>query len=192
MDISEKTFVPAPEYMSLLRQYIALSFFAFFLPWMIPVAVFAPLPVFAAICVPVLAFFLFMLYWSGRYYGTIAYSLSDDAVSWRRGVWFRSTGIVTYNKITNIDVTQGPLSRRKGVASLKVQTAGYSANKSSAEISINGVIGYEDLRREILAHVRSTGAAPVKRDAAAECADPVTVELRAIRELLEHNLGKGQ
>ncbi|MGQ9781071.1 MAG: PH domain-containing protein [Nitrososphaeria archaeon] len=59
-----------------------------------------------------------------------------------------------YNSITNIDVTQGPLSRSLRIASLKIQTAGYSAQKASAEIKIEGVEDYEALRDTIMGHVK--------------------------------------
>ncbi|MEM2082887.1 MAG: PH domain-containing protein [Nitrososphaerota archaeon] len=32
------------------------------------------------------------------------YKLTEDEIIWKRGVWFKSTGIVPYNRITNIDV----------------------------------------------------------------------------------------
>ena len=63
--------------------------------------------------------------WVRLYYQSMWYELRDDEMSWKRGVWFRRTGIVPYNRITNLDVIQGPVMRRLGISTLSIQTAGY-------------------------------------------------------------------
>jgi len=63
--------------------------------------------------------------WVRLYYVSMWYELRDDEMSWKRGVWFRRTGIVPYNRITNLDVIQGPVMRRLGISTLSIQTAGY-------------------------------------------------------------------
>jgi membrane protein YdbS with pleckstrin-like domain len=47
-------------------------------------------------------------------------------MSWKRGIWFQTTGIVTYNRITILDVRQGPVRRAPEISMLAVRTAGYS------------------------------------------------------------------
>jgi membrane protein YdbS with pleckstrin-like domain len=79
------------------------------------------------VIVPVLVFFA----WVGLYYKSMWYELREDEVSWKRGVWFRTTGIVPYNRITNIDIRQGPVMRVLGISTLAVQTAGYSGARPS-------------------------------------------------------------
>jgi membrane protein YdbS with pleckstrin-like domain len=74
------------------------------------------------IIVPVVIFFV----WVGLYYKSMWYELREDEMSWKRGVWFRTTGVVPFNRITNIDVRQGPVMRALGISTLSVQTAGYS------------------------------------------------------------------
>ena len=59
------------------------------------------------------------------YYVSMWYELKDDEMSWKRGVWFRRTGILPYNRITNLDVIQGPVMRMLGISTLSIQTAGY-------------------------------------------------------------------
>jgi hypothetical protein len=63
--------------------------------------------------------------WVRLYYISMWYELRDDEMSWKRGVWFRRTGIVPYNRITNLDVIQGPVMRMLGISTLSIQTAGY-------------------------------------------------------------------
>jgi hypothetical protein len=45
------------------------------------------------------------------------YEMRDDEMSWKQGVWFRRTGIVPYNRITNLDVIQGTVMRIRGISS---------------------------------------------------------------------------
>lgn len=92
------------------------------------------------VLVPVAVFFV----WVGQYYRTMWYELRDDEMSWKRGVWFHTTGIVPYNRITNLDIKQGPVMRALGISTLAIQTAGYSG-KAMAEIRIEGMEHAEEL-----------------------------------------------
>jgi membrane protein YdbS with pleckstrin-like domain len=73
----------------------------------------------------VLILIVIFVAWVRIYYVSMWYELRDDEMSWKRGVWFRRTGIVPYNRITNLDVIQGPVMRRFGISTLSIQTAGY-------------------------------------------------------------------
>ena len=96
--------------------------------------------------------------WNSLYYVSIVYHLNETEMTWKRGVWFRQTGIVPYNRITNVDIVQGPLMRIFRISNLRIQTAGYSA-QNVAEIRINGIEEPEPLRELIMGFVRSKGSA---------------------------------
>ncbi|UUX92052.1 PH domain-containing protein [Methanoplanus endosymbiosus] len=96
----------------------------------------------------------FIIYWNPLYYRSIVYRLDSEEMSWKRGVWFRQTGIVPYNRITNVDIVQGPLMRYYKISDLKIQTAGYSGQKNS-EIAIKGIDNPEEIRDLILDYVRN-------------------------------------
>ncbi|MBN1896123.1 MAG: PH domain-containing protein [Candidatus Aenigmarchaeota archaeon] len=128
-------FSPAPQFRSLLYVYFFGGIFFGVLIWIFPVFLFAPWYVSVLIGTPFFAGVLFVIYWLPKYYRSIIYRITDTEIVWRRGVWFKNTGIVPFNRITNVDIIQGPLSRHFGIASLKIQTAGYSgANQRSSEI----------------------------------------------------------
>jgi len=84
------------------------------------------------------------------------YELKDDEMSWKRGVWFHTTGIVPYNRITNLDIKQGPVMRALGISTLAVQTAGYSG-QAVPEIRIEGMKHAEELRELLRTLVRYPG-----------------------------------
>ena len=135
--------------------------------------------------------------WTRLYYDTMSYELHGDELRWRRGVWFRTTGIVPYNRITNLDLKQGPLMRWLGISTIAIQTAGYSG-QAVPEIRIEAIEHADELRELLRNSVRScssagdgTGTGPAR---AAVSADPVATtgtsilildELKKIRLILE-------
>jgi uncharacterized protein len=136
----------------------------------------------------VLVLFVIFVFWVRLYYVSMWYEMRDDEMSWKRGVWFRRTGIVSYSRITNLDVIQGPVMRILGISTLSIQTAGYSG-QAVPEIRIEGIEHAEDLRELIRSLVRqsdtrgdgSGGGIPV----AVSNEQKVIEELIKIRMLLE-------
>jgi len=157
------------------------------LSWLVPVLMTIPVTYAIAALVLLVLLVSFWSFWIPLYYTTVVYRLTDDEISWARGVWFRRTGIVPYARITNVDIVQGPVMRRFSISSLKIQTAGYSAQAQS-ELSLEGIEEPEELREVIMGFVRgskaagdATGMEPTPRSTDAA----ILTELRAIRELLE-------
>ncbi len=186
-------FKPEPAYRTYMYVTFVLIVVVFVLPFVVlPLGLTGSLPAVLAVGIPIAAVLAFVAVWIPLYYRSVIYQLTPTEISWRRGVWFRQTGIVPYNRITNVDITQGPLMRYFGFSSLRVQTAGYSA-QARAEINLNGIEDAEDLRETIMSFVR--GAPPVATEGQPEqpAAPPRTVagddailaELKAIRRLLE-------
>jgi membrane protein YdbS with pleckstrin-like domain len=183
-----KEFKPSARMKSLYFSYLAGAVTIGLLVWIVPIGIFEDAWIAAAIFSFFLPFILFAAYWVPKYYATITYKLTKDEMTWRRGVWFRNTGIVPYNRITNIDITQGPVSRHFGIASLKIQTAGYSgAGQKTSEIALDGIEDFEGLREFIMQFVRGRKAVAVQAfgDETADADTNVVKELVKIRKLLE-------
>jgi membrane protein YdbS with pleckstrin-like domain len=139
--------------------------------------------------------FVFFAYWTNLYYQSMWYELHEDEMRWKRGVWFRTTGIVPYNRITNLDLKQGPVMRWLHISTLSIQTAGYSG-QAVPEIRIEAIEHAEELRELIRTLVRQSGSG-IQNDGTGTPA-PVQVatgsmstnlqmldELKKIRTLLE-------
>lgn len=164
----------------------------------------APLPVGAVFGVLTLAVVGFVAWWIPTFADSAAYRLGDEEVAYRRGVWFRKESTVPYDRVTNVGSGQGPLQRRFGVGSVDVHTAGQGA-QNTAELQVNALADYEDVRDQILERVRAgepvaTEGADKRRVRSVSVgrgtgsgsgsesdgeADPVVAELRRIRALLE-------
>ncbi|MGQ9721171.1 MAG: PH domain-containing protein [Candidatus Jordarchaeum sp.] len=183
-------FKPAPQFRKLYYAYLVIAFCFLFLPWYFSLLGLGSLLITGIIVysIFILPILVFVVYWIRKYYNTIFYKLTDTEIVWRRGVWFKNTGIVPYNRITNIDIGQGPISRRLRIAALKIQTAGYTG-KAGAEIKLNGIEQFEELREVIMKFVR--GKKPLAVETYEEDTNlKILNELRKIRKLLEKSQQK--
>jgi Uncharacterized conserved protein len=156
----KENFKPSPQYKPYLAIYtmaIAIVTSIFTFGWLIVPLIFGQIliAVFIAIILLVIVT-AFVLVWVQLYYKSVVYHLNETEMTWKRGVWFRKTGIVPYNRITNIDISQGPVMRIFSISNLQIQTAGSSGNKSQSEISIIGMEDAEPLRAFIMDFVRGT------------------------------------
>jgi membrane protein YdbS with pleckstrin-like domain len=191
-------FRPSEKLKNLYYIYLAMFFIFGILSWYLPTIVvvyfFTPtivkIIVIAITIIPLIAIISFTLYWIPKYYSSIIYKMTENEITWNRGVWFKTVGVVPYNRITNIDIKPGPISRGLGIASLKIQTAGYSAASASgsfSEIRIDGMKNYSEIRDIILDFVRGQKPTAVETYERSKD-DNVTKELVKIRKLLEDKL----
>jgi len=176
-------FKPSQKLLTLWKRYLMLFLLLFVLPWYIPFLLFGPFMASIAVTLAVLVLVAVLLWYFPKEYDAINYHLDKDEITWRRGVWFKKTGVVPYNRVTNVDVEQGPISRKLGIASLKLQTAGYSGNTAAtAEMRISGVENAENMRELLMKFIKGKKGVAVECD---EGDDPALKELIKIRKLLE-------
>jgi len=158
-----------------------------------PIALFSDMPaVFSVVILwGTILLFVLLWYWVGLYYDSMWYELREDEINWKRGVWFRTTGIVPYNRITNLDVRQGPFMRYLGISSLAIQTAGYSG-QAVPEIRIEAIEHAEELRECIRlmvhgspVHDDGTGSSTLPSTSGSPVDQQILGELKSIRSLLE-------
>lgn len=191
-----EVFSPSTQLRALFYWYFVGVLILVVFPWLIPLTVKGDSEAFIPLSIFFLPTFLFTLYWLPLFYKSISYQLTNDEMIWKRGVWFKHTGVVPYNRITNIDIAQGPLERMLGIGTLKIQTAGYSVQGSSSEIKIMGMENFEALHEMIMGYVRSRKpvaiAAGEETDSEMEFSTmdvngQMLLELQKIRQLLEKN-----
>jgi uncharacterized protein len=73
--------------------------------------------------------------WPPLEYRYASYRVDQNGLEIRRGVFFRAVVNVPRSRVQHTDVSQGPLQRRYGLATLVVHTAG----TSSAEVHLTGL-----------------------------------------------------
>jgi len=194
-------FHPHVDMKKLYYSYLMIGVIFLGLSWIVPVVVVAllvlPLAQASAITVallfPLLVVAGFIIFWIQKYYSSITYILTNDEIVVEKGVWWKRKSFVPYNRITNICVVQGPIARRFGLGTVRIQTAGFSGGGSAggrvAEAVILGVKNFEDIRDVIMSFVRRVR--PVAVEAEGEAPAPKDIdkqilnELRKIRKALE-------
>lgn len=129
--------------------------------------------------------------WIPAYCRTLEYSVDADAVRMNGGVFWKRRVTVPYDKITNVDIIQGPMQRMYGIGTVNVQTAGAGgAQGAHAELRLAGVQETDAIRDRILDHMGEITNRPdtSARPPAAPESDVLSnilAELTAVRKLLE-------
>lgn len=127
-------------------------------------------------------------------YRTLRYDFGDDGISMRWGVLFRREIHLTYPRIQDIHLRSNLVERWLGLGRLLIQTASGSAH---AEMTIEGVLEFEELRDFIYDQMREAGGggpgrsetSPQDTPELAAVLQQVAGELREIRALLERRAG---
>ncbi|MFC1509176.1 PH domain-containing protein [Candidatus Omnitrophota bacterium] len=139
---------------------------------------------------------LMLLYalWIPAFYKTLEYRIDSEAVKASKGVFWKKHTSVPYAKITNVDITEGPLQRMYGIGTVHVQTAGAGgAQGAVAELRLDGVTDYARLKEIVMAGVlgvspRVTGD-PTPINGGTDIMHQMLAELKAIRASLEQGRG---
>ena len=84
-------------------------------------------------------------------YRTMRYCFDNEGISMSWGALFRKEVHLTYSRIQDIHLASGVLERYLGLARILIQTA---SGKSGAEMTIEGVLEYEQLRDFIYQKMR--------------------------------------
>jgi membrane protein YdbS with pleckstrin-like domain len=95
------------------------------------------------IFITILLLILFFIVWVGfnsfKYKG---YALRQHDIIFKSGIFFRSTTIISFNRVQHIEINQGPLDRYFKIVGLTLYTAG----GSSSDLTIPG-LSMEDANR---------------------------------------------
>lgn len=73
-----------------------------------------------------LAFSLLGILYSKLWYDTYKYELTENGFKSERGVISKSYVTIPYERIQNVDIIRGPITRVFGLSVLQIQTAGIS------------------------------------------------------------------
>jgi len=125
---------------------------------------------------------------------TLRYVFDEEGVTMRWGVLFRREVSLTYARIQDLHLVSNVVERWLGLGRIQVQTA---SGNTAAEMTIEGLRDFEDLRNRLYARMR--GARPaspsqngrgLNTDALADVANTIreaAAELRRVRQVLEEN-----
>ncbi|MBT4482192.1 MAG: PH domain-containing protein [Candidatus Latescibacteria bacterium] len=163
---------------------------AFCIPFLLFVPDFVGKLIFGIILTIFLLIMALIALWIPAFFKTLEYCIESEAVKLNRGVFWKKRITVPFNKITNVDVSQGPLQRMFGLGTIHVQTAGAGgAQGAQAELRMTGVKDFDGLKDVIMGGVRGFSSLQFEKTTA-DTSDPdilinILEELRAIRRVLD-------
>jgi membrane protein YdbS with pleckstrin-like domain len=130
-------------------------------------------------------------------YDTTWYVLGSRSLRMRRGIWVIRETTITYENVQNIKVTQGPVQRYFGIASVLVETAGggggghQQGHGGAGNMHcglIEGVADAHHIRDLILTRVRrstSAGLGDERHEAQRQRPEWTPAHLQVLREIRE-------
>jgi len=96
-----------------------------------------------------------VLIWINAAFNAIEYCIDDEGVKMKGGAVWKKHVTVPYSKITNVDVTQGPMQRYFNVGTIHIQTAGAGGQQGQkAELKINGIREMDKIKDIIIKKVK--------------------------------------
>jgi len=136
-----------------------------------------------------------IIIWIPIAFRALEYYIDSEGVKMKGGVIWRKYVTVPYSKITNVDVTQGPLQRYCNIGTIHIQTAGAGGQQGAkAELKLTGIRKLEEIRDIIIKNVKSisylysNNKKPGKEiiaDGKSPVLESMLEELKAIRKGLE-------
>jgi len=128
-------------------------------------------------------------------YHTMRYRFDDEGISMKWGILFRREIIINYARIQDIHLRSNVVERWLGLSRILVQTA---SGNSSAEMTIEGLLQFEEVRDFLYSKMRGvkdhppspeTGTASHPDHELAEVLREVANELREIQKTLNDRNG---
>lgn len=135
--------------------------------------------------------------WIPAAFRALEYTIDDDGVKMRGGVVWKKYVTVPYSKITNVDITRGPLQRLFNIGTIHVQTAGASGKQGEkAELKLAGIRDLEKVREVIIKNIKvtsyysgnfSTQATASSIKEKTPVLESILEELKGIKDILKKN-----
>lgn len=87
------------------------------------------------------------------YFKSIQYKIEEHEIVIHRGVLQKKVKVVPFQSVTNITISRDPIDRIFYIGSVKIQTAGYSGEKTP-ELKIEGIANYNEIYNKIMSSVK--------------------------------------
>jgi len=96
-----------------------------------------------------------IVFWIPAAFRALEYTIDSDGVKMKGGVVWKKHVTVPYSKITNVDITRGPLQRYYNIGTIHVQTAGAAGKQGEkAELKLSGIRELDKVREVIIENIK--------------------------------------
>lgn len=89
-------------------------------------------------------------FFTGRYLASLRCTLTEKTLDIKKGIFNQTESTVPLEKITDLQLFQGPVMRFFGIHGFKVETAGQSAGPGSALVNLMGIVETKEFRKAVL------------------------------------------
>ena len=186
----------------MVKGFLTLPFFLVF--FILPVLFASVVYFFAVFILVMIGGGSLIILWATLFYERYLYQIKRDGIYINRGIWFKTSRVIPYERIQHISVTRGPLQILFGISDINLFTAGTGSMGSSAasrgmfgaEGFIPGLRDPEPLKKEIWKRVKMAKSGSGLGDeffekkmdtiSSLQSEGEVLQELKKIRKLLEH------
>jgi membrane protein YdbS with pleckstrin-like domain len=138
-----------------------------------------------------------IIIWIPAAFRALEYYIDDEGVKMKGGVIWKKHVTVPYPKITNVDVTQGPLQRKYNIGTIHIQTAGSGGKQGEkAELRMQGIRELERIRKLIIGRIKDPSyhlGSVIRKEEESIRSENISVfkdmleELEEIKSLLKRN-----
>ncbi len=119
-----------------------------------------------------------------RYLENMSCELTDRTLNIRKGILNKTESTIPLEKITDLQLFQGPIMRHFGLHGFKVETAGQSSPTGGALVNIIGIVDTKDFRRAVLEQRDRMALGSAPAPAIAQQAQPAPIGDAQTAELL--------
>jgi putative membrane protein len=85
-----------------------------------------------------------------RYLANLRCTLTERTLDIKKGIWNKTESTIPLDKITDLQLFQGPVMRYFGLHGFKVETAGQSSPTGGALVNIIGIVETKAFRKAVL------------------------------------------
>ena len=134
---------------------------------------------------------------TGRYLANLHCTLTERTLDIKKGIWNKTESTIPLEKITDLQLFQGPIMRHFGIHGFKVETAGQSSEPGGSLVNLVGIVDTKGFRKAVLdqrdrqrdrslSGAATTPAMPITQTPAPVMGDPQAAQLLTeIRDSLQ-------
>lgn len=85
-----------------------------------------------------------------RHIDNLGCTLTSRTLEIKKGIWNKTESTIPLEKITDLQMFQGPIMRHFGLRGFKVETAGQSSGPGGSLVNIIGIVDAVEFRKRVL------------------------------------------
>ncbi len=119
-----------------------------------------------------------------KYLENMSCTLTERTLDIKKGIFNKTESTIPLEKITDLQLFQGPIMRHFGLHGFKVETAGQSSPTGGSLVNIIGIVDTKDFRKAVLEQRDRAATGSTPAPAIAQQTQPAPIDDAQTAELL--------